>query len=287
MVLRKLGQTTLHTSLSVSKNFSNNSSIKTLAEHSFSPLVLSSTRLSKFSYAEPAWNGVKNKIDEISSRHPAVDFSDAVNIAVSLHQELMNSFIQAQKEKEQRADHMFGSIVREVLEKKEQISSLSKEEKIALKEKLSHAHNEYKDHNKSIKNVKEVSSFIQKALGGELRAVLEKSIDPKTIDMFCKVLHGSSRLATQAVPALRVLNQLSLAYDAAKILYPDHVAEIENYVVSTLKSTQMTTQETPDKNQQFKSFKDRFKTMNITATQTSPETRNEGKTETEQPSFKK
>ena len=144
---------------------------------------------------------------------------------------------------------MVTPVIQEISRKASELLSMASKEQAEMKGELSSARDEHKDTKKQIKGVQKAAEFIQKAVGLELSDVLKSKIDPKTLDTFCKALKTSSRVATQVVPTLRVLNNLSLAYDAAKVLYPEQAEEIENYITNAIQ---------PDKNGVSQSFKSRL-----------------------------
>ena len=171
---------------------------------------------------QPEWSAVKNSMNTLA------------NGASSATYYFMDAFTRAQKDKEERAESMVGPIVRETYRKTSELLSLSSKEHLEIVEELSSSRDEHKENQKQIKNIQTTSGLIQKTIGPALSDVLKSKIDPKTLDVFCKALKTSSRIATQAVPALRVLNHLSLAYDAAKVLYPDKIHEIESYLTNAI-----------------------------------------------------
>ncbi len=178
--------------------------------------------------ARREWLAISTKVEKPPINIQSVDIS---KIAKEATISFINNFNQAQKEKQERAEEMIGNVTRDVYQK---IQNSSKEEIEKLKENLSSSHDTYKQNQKEIKNLKKTAEFIQKALGPSITEVLSSKIDPKQLENFCKILNTSGKIAKQAVPALRVLNNLLLAYDAVKILYPNETQMIKDYITNSL-----------------------------------------------------
>lgn len=182
---------------------------------------------------QPQWHAFTNYSRSHTTDIPQVDLSEILHGASAMTSYFMDSFTQAQKEKETRAENMMGPVVREITRKTSEVLS-SPEETTRLKEELSGSQEQFKENKKQIKHLKNTASLIQKAIGSELAEVLKSKIDSNTLNTFCKALKISSKVATQTIPALRVLNNLSLAYEAAKALYPEQAQAMENYLINAL-----------------------------------------------------
>ncbi len=240
------------------------SKTESLNAHAMVPVIRSALHQPTPLITDPKWSTVKNVIASAAPAIESVDFSNVLQKAASTPTFLMSSFVQAQQEKNQRADEMIGPLVRETANKIDDLLSLSSTEQTSMKEQLKAARDDHKDNEKQLKKIHKTASFlqrnttelIQKVIGTELAEVLSNKIDPHVLDKFCAGLRGTARITSQVVPALRVLNNLSLAYDTAKVLYPEHINELENYVVNALQEHQQSL-----KNglmEQGRSFKDRL-----------------------------
>jgi len=199
------------------------------------------------------WHAIKSSISDVKLIIKPVDLSKAIGNVSSVAYTCMDAFTQAQKEKEARAEYMVGPLVREVIRKKGELQSLSKPEQAEIKEQFLAAKTVHKIHKRQIRDTNVAVGFFQQAVDAELAAVLKSRIDPQTLHKFCNALKTSSRVTTQVVPTLRILNNLSLAYDVAKILYPDEVNEIERYVITALEAHKETLEQGfADTTQRFK-----------------------------------
>lgn len=205
-----------------------------------------------------------NALSFVTSTNEPQDLSYLIQKGTSVTQSLMQSFIEAQQEKNQRADDILGVVVRETTHKIDELISMPSTEQDRITEQLKTVHSDYQKNEKQIKKIQKTASFlqkntpelIQKMVGSELIEVLSTTIDPHTLSKFCNALRYSTKIASQVVPALRVLNNLALAYDTAKILYPEHVNELERYVVTTLEEHQQAL--ATNIIRQGRSLKDRF-----------------------------
>lgn len=213
-----------------------------------------------------------NALSFVTSTNEPQDLSYLIQKGTSVTQSLMQSFIEAQQEKNQRADDILGVVVRGTTHKINELISMPSTEQDRITEQLKTVHSDYQKNEKQIKKIQKTASFlqkntpelIQKMVGSELIEVLSTTIDPHTLSKFCNALRYSTKIASQIVPALRVLNNLALAYDTAKILYPEHVNELERYVVTTLEEHQQAL--ATNIIRQGRSLKDRFNELKKTTT---------------------
>lgn|GEM_PF-2366893 len=238
----KLAQNVLNTSFRIAAKTES----MAIRAHAVMPNVQSALPALYKIPSQPLWYAAQKSIEPLSAHLPSLDLSNIAHGASSMSYHFLDAFTQAQKEKEARAEDMMGPVVREIARKTSEVLS-SPEEQTKLHEGLSSAKDQFNEHKKQINNIKNTASLIQKAIGSELADVLKNKIDSNTLNTFCKALKFSSKIATQAIPALRVLNNLFLAYEAAKTLYPEQAREIESYLINTLQPQEkILTQGLPD-----------------------------------------
>lgn len=185
----------------------------------------------------------------IKSTSPASKPSDlsklwltTVNRTVSLMFYLTESFIKGQQEKQARANYMFHPLVDKVKQKSMELADSSPTQYAEIKDQLRDIQKKQKETENQLKQAEDSLSAVTKVLDNELKKLLKQKIDPKSIELFFKIIKTSSKIVINVIPALRMFNSLLSAYEAAKVLSPNHATQLENYIIKQL-STQLATDE--------------------------------------------
>lgn len=193
-------------------------------------------------------NLTENPLDTDNNEEPLTfldKLSPAINGVSVVGTLLAESFIKAHQDKETRIEHIrplakeiLRPITAEVKSKVIEVLTSSPEQQKALGDQLKAVQDEHKQNKGHINTVKQGKDAIGFAatLIEELKPILPQKIDPKTVDTAVKVLRASGKVAANAIPVLRALNNLSAAYDVAKIAYPEHTEKLENYVTDKVKT---------------------------------------------------
>ena len=94
-----------------------------ISTHVVMPVIRSALPALQTIPSQPQWDAVKSSIGTRLAEIEPVDVSSVINSASSVTFGFMNAFTQAQKEKEERAEHMMGPVVREVLSQTSEVLS--------------------------------------------------------------------------------------------------------------------------------------------------------------------
>ena len=191
----------------------------------------------------PNWSLLTWSVKSTSPTSKPSDLSSlwliTVNRTISLMFYIAESFIKGQQEKQARANDMFFPLVDKVKRKSMELADTSPTQYAEIKDQLRDIQKKKMETERQLNQAEDSLSAVTKVLDNELKKLLKQKIDPKSIDLFFFFIKTSSKIVINVIPALRVFNSLLSAYEAAKVLSPDHASQLENYIIKQL-STQLT-----------------------------------------------
>lgn len=141
---------------------------------------------------------------------------------------LVQSYINAQAEKEERAQDMIDPILSELKDKGSELLNLSRSEQLDLKEDIDEVISNYKEINSYVKKAEKGVSFSSKLVGAELQTAL--ALETSTMSTLTRVVSMSAKVVTAVSPVARAANVAVATYEVAKVLYPEQTEAVEHYV---------------------------------------------------------
>lgn len=172
------------------------------------------------------------KWDSVASSHGYQNFSNALdNVSgkiTSSGKFLVQSYINAQADKEERAHDMIDPVLNELKDKGSEFLNLSLSEQLELKENLSEVKSSYTEINSYIKKGEKAVSLSGKLVGAELQTAL--ALESGTMSALTRGVSIAAKVVTAVSPVARAANAAIATYEVAKVLYPEQTATVENYI---------------------------------------------------------